>query len=60
LVFFSGLEDYGEIPPLMALKKSDKRAVSALLNLLRLAGEDEDERELLEECICDAEDMYDG
>ncbi|CAJ1969346.1 unnamed protein product [Cylindrotheca closterium] len=59
VVFFTGLEDL-EIPPLLALKKSDKRAVPALLSLLRLAGEGEDERDVLQECICDAEDMYDG
>lgn len=60
LVFFSDLADYGGIPPLMAVKKSDKSAIPALATLLRLTGEDEDEKELLAECICDAEDIYDG
>lgn len=59
LVFFAGLEDFGEAHPLLALRKSDKRASNALATLLRLYGQDDDAMELLEDCICNVEEMYD-
>jgi hypothetical protein len=57
LAFFCKSEEHDSISALVALRKSDRRAIPALLTLLRLESLDQDEQEILNEHMYDPEEV---
>lgn len=57
LAFFCRSEEQASISALLALRKSDRRAIPSLLTLLRLESLDQDEQEILNEHMYDPEEV---